>query len=116
MDSATVELAAVDLADVAKDAVSVCLERATDKGLTLTSSCNGFVVRSDRDMLTAVLRNLVGNAVKFTLPGGAIMISAVQRAAGIEIGVADTGVGMTKAVLSDLFKLDRRTTTIGTAG
>jgi two-component system sensor histidine kinase/response regulator len=116
MDSATVDLAEVDLAGVASEALASCLEPAADKGIKLTAACDGLVVRGHRDMLAAVLRNLVGNAVKFTLPGGSVRISAVTRGSDVEINVTDTGVGMSPEKLADLFKLDRRTTTAGTAG
>jgi signal transduction histidine kinase len=67
-------------------------------------------------MLAAVLRNLVSNAVKFTLPGGKITITACLRNDFVEIEVTDTGVGMPPNKISDLFKLDQRTSTNGTAG
>ena len=67
-------------------------------------------------MLAAVLRNLVTNAVKFTLPGGKITITARLRNDFVEIEVADTGVGMPPNKIADLFKPDQRTSTTGTAG
>ena len=67
-------------------------------------------------MLGAVLRNLVSNAVKFTLPGGTVTISARHRGKAVDIAVSDTGVGMPPGRVSDLFRLERRTTTNGTAG
>jgi two-component system, sensor histidine kinase and response regulator len=67
-------------------------------------------------MLLVILRNLVGNAIKFTLPGGSIRIAATTRDSEAEVAVSDTGVGMTPARLADLFKLDRRLSTTGTAG
>ena len=67
-------------------------------------------------MLLAVLRNLVSNAIKFTLPGGTVTIAARQAGEEVEITVADTGVGMPPSKIDDLFRLDRRVTTNGTAG
>jgi signal transduction histidine kinase len=73
-------------------------------------------VRAHRDMLAAVLRNLVSNAVKFTLPAGTITIAANRRGDFVEIEITDTGVGMPPNKISGLFKLDQRFSTIGTAG
>lgn len=116
MESAAVAFSSVDLAEVARETVAGCDQRATDKGLVLTADCAGVTVRGQRDMIAAVLRNLVGNALKFTLPGGAIAISADRRPEEVEIKVADTGIGMSPENLEDLFQLDRCLTTVGTAG
>jgi two-component system, sensor histidine kinase and response regulator len=116
MDSTEVTLAPVNLGAVAGQIVSECRERAADKGLSLTTLCDGVSVHGHRDMLLVILRNLVGNAVKFTLPGGVIRIAATTRDNEVEVSVSDTGVGMTPDRLGELFNLDRRSSTIGTAG
>ncbi|SDM89498.1 Signal transduction histidine kinase [Methylobacterium phyllostachyos] len=116
MDTMAVTLTDVDLAAVAAEVVHGAAEAAADKGLKLEASCGGIVVLAQRDMLTTVLRNLVGNAVKFTLPGGTISVSGHCDGDEVEISVTDTGVGMPSGKVDDLFRLDRRTTTNGTAG
>ena len=116
MDTLTTTLADVDLGAVAVEAVEGARVAAADKGISVESSCTGIRVQAHRDMLAAILRNLIGNAVKFTQPGGHVTISASRFAQGVEIKVTDTGVGMPPNKIEDLFKLDRRTTTNGTAG
>ena len=116
MDTMAVTLTDVDLDAVAAEVVHGAAEAAADKGLKLEASCDGIVVQAQRDMLTTVLRNLVGNAVKFTLPGGIISVSGHRDGDEVEISVTDTGVGMPPRKVDDLFRLDRRTTTNGTAG
>ncbi len=116
MDTLAVTLTDVDLDAVTTEVMQGASEAAADKGLTLDASCAGIAVRAQRDMLTTVLRNLVGNAVKFTLPGGTVTVSGRRLGDEVEISVADTGVGMPPGKVDDLFRLDRRTTTNGTAG
>lgn len=116
MDTVTVTLGDVDLEDVAEEALRGAVEAASDKGLTLRAECAGLQVKGHRDMLATVLRNLVSNAVKFTLPGGTITIAARRHGEKVEVTVSDTGVGMSADKVADLFRLDRRTTTKGTAG
>ncbi len=116
MDSVAVELKPVDLADVARETVAGGAVAAADKGLTLRTEGTDVTVLGHRDMLLAVLRNLVGNAIKFTLPGGTITVAGRQLGGAIEVTVTDTGLGMPPNKIDDLFKLDRRVTTVGTAG
>ena len=116
MDTMTISLVDVDLEEIARETVRGAAEAATEKSISLSVNCSGIQVRAHRDMLAAVLRNLVSNAVKFTLPGGTITITAGRRSDFVEIEVTDTGVGMPPNKISDLFKLDKRTSTEGTAG
>lgn len=54
---------------------------------------------ADYHMVSAILRNLVSNAIKFSHPGGEIRISAEERDDKMLIAVSDTGVGMSDVAL-----------------
>jgi signal transduction histidine kinase len=82
------------------------------------------LVTADEDMLKTVVRNLLANAVKFTEPGGTVTLeitpndddgTGVARNART-VSISDTGVGMTEAQISRLFKLDSSISQSGTAG
>ena len=60
-------------------------------------------VMADEGRVLQVVSNLVGNAVKFTPPGGTITIRADDAPGGVRFSVSDTGVGMTTEQLSKLF-------------
>jgi signal transduction histidine kinase len=64
-------------------------------------------VRTDPTKLKAVIKNLLSNAVKFT-EQGRISVDARSRDGGVEIAVADTGVGISPDVLPDIFELCRQ--------
>lgn len=60
-------------------------------------------VRADSERILQVLRNLVGNALKFTSAGGVIRISAVRRSDGVTVAVRDTGPGIPKEHQTAIF-------------
>jgi len=74
----------------------------------------GFVVYADKEMLNSIILNLVTNAIKFTGRGGDVIISSVNNDKFVEVSVVDTGIGMDKKTLVDLFKLDVKKSTPGT--
>jgi signal transduction histidine kinase len=59
---------------------------------------------ADRDMLRQVLLNLVGNAYQAMPDGGTVTVSVADIGDGAEVRVADTGIGMTKDVRTNLFE------------
>ena len=74
-------------------------------------------VFADGNMLGGILRNLVTNAVKFTPKGGVITLLAKSISSNsVEISVRDTGIGMSKDLIDNLFRLDINTGRKGTEG
>jgi len=67
------------------------------------NAAGAFRLRTDRAKLKLLLKNLLANAVKFT-PKGRITISARKRGHGVEISVADTGIGIAPDVLPVIFE------------
>lgn len=59
--------------------------------------------RMDAARILDVLRNLIGNAVKFTPSGGIITLAAYPAPGGIEVSVTDTGPGIPEQDLSVIF-------------
>ena len=57
----------------------------------------------DRDRITQVLSNLIGNAVKFTNDGGTITIRLNETESQYQISVTDTGKGIAEADLVRIF-------------
>lgn len=58
---------------------------------------------TDPGKLKIVLKNLIGNAVKFTAQGH-VSISAQSEAGGVAIAVADTGIGIPAEALDGIFE------------
>ncbi|NNM67525.1 MAG: PAS domain S-box protein [Spirochaetales bacterium] len=89
---------------------------AQEKGVKLVPQITlSTQVHTDKTMLSTILRNLVHNAIKFTRTGGTVTVSAQETPAGVEIKVADTGVGMSQDTLALLKSRTEPFTTLGTA-
>ncbi len=61
-------------------------------------------LKMDRERMLQALRNIIGNAVKFTPEGGQIKIAARSVDHGVEVSVADTGPGIPKENLITIFE------------
>lgn len=70
------------------------------------------VVSSDYDMTKTIVRNLIGNAIKYTPAKGSILITYVKVNGEIHIAVTDNGIGMSEEAKGKLF-LDAFFTTQG---
>ncbi len=80
-----------------------CKERCIS--LTLYIHSKLPQIFADRDKLHQVLDNLVSNAVKYTPDGGSIAIVAQTNTQGmIDVGIADTGIGIPRKDLGRIFE------------
>ncbi|MHB1357382.1 MAG: HAMP domain-containing sensor histidine kinase [Anaerolineae bacterium] len=95
---------------VVADIIQPVLERLQPQAeradvTTLTELPDGLpTVLADTDRIQRALANLVHNAIKFTLPGGHVLITAQQVNAEVHIAVCDTGVGIAPDLLPRVFE------------
>ena len=78
--------------------------RARSLDLTLYTDIEIGAVMGDARQLERVMLNLLGNAVKFTEPGGVVTVSVANRGEWLEIIVADDGIGIPAADQPRLFE------------
>ncbi len=64
---------------------------------------DSIFVYADPDMLETALRNIISNAVKFNESKGKISIGVFETQKGAEIEIEDTGMGMDKETVNQLF-------------
>ena len=94
---------------------ALAMEAANKKEIKITYDIpEELEVYADVNMLGSILRNLVSNAVKYTLKGGKVTISAKQLHNAVECSVCDTGIGMNQEMQQNLFNIDFNTSRKGT--
>ncbi len=102
----------VDIAAVVQEAVAEAQPAALAKDHRLTARTPDYLsVYADRKRVLQVLSNLVGNAVKYSPPGGNIEVSVKLQDPWVEVRVTDSGIGIPPNEQPQLFEKFYRTTT-----
>lgn len=73
-------------------------------------------INGKKDLIAAMIRNIVSNAIKFTNPGGFVTIKNVVAGGNVDIIISDNGIGMTENEIKSLFDYSHKSSTPGTAG
>ena len=94
-----------DIFSLIKRAVREIEPLAEAKNITVTIDADQGLpfIRVDNERMLQVLRNLIGNAVKFTPKDGKVRVLVKNFEQGIKVSVADTGVGIAKESLMTIF-------------
>ncbi|QMV42143.1 cell wall metabolism sensor histidine kinase WalK [Cohnella cholangitidis] len=96
-----------DLAEMLEEVVDRFSFQLRQKAITVSVKVENKQKTAwlDRDGIDQVLDNLVSNAIKYTLDGGSIDISAKNNEAGqLAIAIKDTGIGIPKKDLNRIFE------------
>jgi len=101
-----------DLATLAADTVEAALPTAAERGIELVLDAEGpLPLEADGARLAQVLDNLVSNALKYTRPGGRVVLSATESDGSVRVEVADNGIGVPHEELGQLFSRFYRAST-----
>ncbi|MDJ0751968.1 MAG: ATP-binding protein [Ardenticatenaceae bacterium] len=97
--------AEVNLNDVLTEMIEPLADKATEKGLTFIQRIENELppIVADRDTIYLIFKNLIENAIKFTLEG-AIRVSAKREGQMISIVVKDDGIGIPEEAMPNLFR------------
>jgi signal transduction histidine kinase len=100
------QLARVDLGEVAQRHVEDARERAQAAGVSLRfeGPADPVAVAADGERLQQVLANLVSNALKYTPAGGEVVVSVGREGTSGLVRVSDTGLGIPAPALARVFE------------
>jgi signal transduction histidine kinase len=105
------------LNDLVKEVLELYSERIKIKSLAIVFEPDiPIVCFADRDMIATVIRNLVSNAIKFSIESGKITILLSEENENVLFRIIDTGVGIPSNIVDSLFDIGKHFTTIGTNG
>ena len=115
--SITVSPVQFDLHSLVAETFSLLCVNADKKRIRLVNNVDPAVkVFADRNMIDTVIRNLINNAIKFSMQDSVITVRSQYEANSVIISVADQGVGMQQSVVEKLFRIDQHITNTGTSG
>ncbi|MFO7655488.1 MAG: two-component regulator propeller domain-containing protein [Bacteroidales bacterium] len=90
-------------------------EIARKKGVDIIFKESGVeYVFADYEMVNTIMRNLITNAIKFSLEGGVVEVLTVKEKKHAKISVTDNGIGMEKKFLDHLFSTEYNESRPGT--
>ncbi|MGO9171553.1 MAG: ATP-binding protein [Rhodomicrobium sp.] len=113
--------APVDLAEVVEELVDLYQAFAEESGVAVETHlplagnqpARGLFVLGDAHLISQAAANLLDNAIKYSPPGGKVIITAAQNARGTSLAVADNGPGIPEgkrtAMLDRFVRLDSET-------
>ncbi len=103
------------LKKLVNEVIELLVQKSNSKMIALINFIpDKLIITGDRNMLMTILRNLISNALKFTLTNGKVEIKAIRKNKEIEISVKDNGIGITSENIGKLFKIGTNYTQRGT--
>ncbi|MDX1700530.1 MAG: GAF domain-containing sensor histidine kinase [Melioribacteraceae bacterium] len=112
-----IETTNIDLNEIICKIFSLLSGAAEKKRISLIKdvSPNAEFV-ADENMILSLFQNLISNSIKFTNIGGKVEIISRIKGDFIEIRVLDSGIGIEKERINNIFELTTKDSTKGTAG
>jgi PAS domain S-box-containing protein len=107
---------AVDLSDTVDNAIKMLQEAATGARVVIRKAIPSDLpnVVADQRSMRQIMLNILSNAIKFTDPGGQVIVSAQMNKTGeLKLRVKDTGIGMNAEQLRDALEPFKRVVTEG---
>jgi PAS domain S-box-containing protein len=105
----------IDIGIIINEVFELSSIAASQKSIHFTKEVpHPIFVNLDKDMIASVLRNIISNSIKFTHPGGHILLHAVEEGNRLKVSVTDTGIGIEERELIKLFRIDESFSIPGT--
>ncbi len=111
----SVEQTKVDIFDVTQETIDLLYPTAQLKNLKISNLIfNPTFVVTDKNHLYIILRNIIQNSIKFSLPYSEIVINSYELRGSFYLEIIDDGIGMNVNELRNIFQLKRNVSKVGT--
>lgn len=106
LEASRSEMSVVNLAGIADDEAARIRPTADAAGLELSTRGveSTALVRGDERDLRLLVRNLLDNAVRYTAPGGSILMEMHRDEGSVQVSVTDTGAGIPQRDIPRVFE------------
>ncbi|HLS59658.1 MAG TPA: HAMP domain-containing sensor histidine kinase [Virgibacillus sp.] len=98
------DMVVLDVGAQLKEVVSMTEYHWREKDITIEMDLSSNIILGEPRLLQQVWMNLITNAIRYTDPGGMIVIQTVKGREEVTISVKDTGIGIKQEDLSQLFE------------
>ncbi len=107
----------VDLYNIVADLYDLFESKQKKKNIVLINEIDETaILKSDKNIITFILRNIIFNAIKFTPENGTIRVEYEVVNNQNKISVIDSGIGMTQEKINSLFSSETISWEKGTSG
>jgi signal transduction histidine kinase len=110
------DLATVQVDALFRDASARVAAVAAEKGIVIIAESSDLAVSAEPSSLSAIIDNLVSNAIKFSSAGSVVRLRAEARETDIRLCVVDSGPGIAAEEVALLFQKFSRLRTLPTGG
>lgn len=107
-----------NVTDIAEDVYHRNLVAAKKKDIQMNIEIESNLPESilDPQKIDEVIDNLISNAIKFTQPGGSVLLKAEKDGDNIQISISDNGLGLSESDIREAFKRGSKLTARPTGG
>ncbi len=105
-----------DICEIIRDNIEQIKFRAANKNILTENLCpkHPVLLFADRDMINTVVRNLLGNSLKYTNLGGRIEVSVFSTGDTVLTCIKDNGIGIPDDIRKTMFDLKDKQSRRGT--
>jgi len=104
----------IEISELVQQVMADLHARAQKKCLKLFQKVITTTIIADPDMVSAILKNLVYNAIKFTKRGGSVSLNVTADENNVEFAITDTGIGIEQKHLDMLLNNEMTSSRAGT--
>jgi PAS domain S-box-containing protein len=108
----------INVKSVTDNIIKILSPRIEEKNISIINHIDeNHLVKADKTMLNSILLNLLSNSIKFSKPGGEVIINSKELNNGfLEVSVKDYGIGIPDYLKEKLFKISEKVSRKGTMG